>query len=105
MRPFSKGPRAADPSQRRPLLDEPDHVTFGVGEQGELDVDLGSGVHPLRAHHSRSTEALRLRQRGFYVRDLDVEGDVAVIAFGPRPDTAADPDPFGVRVPFPRTTA
>jgi hypothetical protein len=93
-------PRGALRVSRGPLLlDDADDVTLGVGEQSYRDAYLRNLI---RTHHPRPAEALRLRQRGFDVGDLDVEGDVAVVALGRAPDAAPDPNPVGVRIPVTR---
>jgi hypothetical protein len=48
-------------------------MTLGVGEQANHQA-----LHDLlRAHHARSAQLLGVYEGGLYVRDLDVEGEVA----------------------------
>src|SRR5829696_1674936 len=69
-------------------------MTLGIVEEADrqpLDRRLG-------AHHATASQLLDLIERGAHVRDLDVEGNVAVVALRPGADAAADSHPLGVRV-------
>src|SRR5215211_1418181 len=79
-------------------LDEADDVALGIAELSERQVDARNLIG---SEDGSATELFRLRQRRPHVRDLDVEGDVTVVALGAVADPAADPHAVGGGVALP----
>jgi hypothetical protein len=74
-------------------------VALRIEELADLDVRAGDAV---RAHNAGPAELRRSRERGLHVRDLDVEGQVAVVAGRGPAHAAADPGTVGVGVALAR---